>query len=60
MTILRKALDESGMKLKDISVRLGISSVTMSRYVSMARIPNVETAIRIARTLGKSVEELWG
>ena len=45
---------------KEIAAQSGISLMSYKRYEYGDRVPDARTAIRIARTLGTTVEALWG
>ena len=49
-----------GITQRELARRVGISSAAMSAIEREAHMPNVITALRIARELGTTVEELWG
>lgn len=49
-----------GITQRELARRVGISSAAMSAIEREAHMPNVTTAIRIARELKTTVEELWG
>lgn len=49
-----------GITQRELARRVGISSAAMSAIEREAHMPNVITALRIARELRTTVEELWG
>lgn len=49
-----------GITQRELARRVGISSAAMSAIEREAHMPNVITALRIARELCTTVEELWG
>lgn len=49
-----------GVSQRALARRVGISSAAMSAIERGVHVPNVTTAIRIARELKTTVEELWG
>ena len=49
-----------GLTQREIARRVGISSTAMSAIERGTHEPKVSTALRIARELGTTVEELWG
>lgn len=59
MSRLSEAIQESGLKKQTIALQAGITNVMLSEYMKKAR-PRVDRAISIAKTLGKTVEEIWG
>lgn len=48
------------IKQEDLAARVGVSPGTMSAIVQGKTEPRVGVALRIARELGATVEELWG
>ena len=66
MTNLVRATRQAlGFTQEQFAKKANIPLRTYKRYEadtnkSEYRIPNVVTAIKIAKTLGKTVEELWG
>jgi len=59
-TLLKQKILESGLKQDWISKQVGIATNTLSRIVNGKVTPDVKTALKIARVLGTTVEELWG
>ena len=56
---LREEIEYKGMTVKEIAAMSGISSNTLLSYIdSRGYLPNVETAVKIARILDVSVEYL--
>lgn len=56
---LREEIEYKGMLVKEISAAVGISNSTFLSYIdSRGVLPNVETAVKIAKVLGVSVEYL--
>ena len=53
----RKAL---GLTQREVSERIGMSASAYQAYEADRRTPNARLAIRFARALETSVEELWG
>lgn len=49
-----------GVTQREIARRVGISSTAMSTIERGEHVPKVTTALRIARELHTTVEELWG
>lgn len=56
---LEKYMQENNMTIKNFAKSLGISKTSMHTYLNGTAIPNVITAIKIARKLKTSAEELW-
>ncbi len=56
---LREEIEFKGMLVKEVAAAAGISPSTFLSYIDARGVlPNVETAVRIAQTLGVSVEYL--
>lgn len=56
---LRDEIEYKGLLIKEVSAALGISNSTFLSYVDARGVlPNVETAVKIAKYLGVSVEYL--
>lgn len=57
---VKNELDFQGMKLKELSIKTGISRNTLDKYLSniKATKPGVDNAVKIAQALGVSVEYL--
>ena len=56
---LRDEVEYRGLLIKEVSAALGISNSTFLSYVDARGVlPNVETAVKIAKYLGVSVEYL--
>lgn len=48
-----------GMSQRELAALIGTSASSVCEIESGDRLPNVLLAIRIARALGTTVEELW-
>lgn len=48
-----------GLSQRELARRVGVGKTTISEIEGGDRLPNVETAIRIARALETTVEQLW-
>ena len=57
---LRAARERSGKTQKQVAEEVGIPEQVYQRYEYDRNEPRVRTAIRIARALESSVEELFG
>lgn len=57
---LRAARERSGKTQAQVAEEAGIKEHTYQRYEYNKREPGVRTAIRIARALGCTAEELFG
>jgi transcriptional regulator with XRE-family HTH domain len=56
---LKKQLVFTDMQVKELAVRSGVKKETIASYLSIRnQIPSAENAVKIARTLGVSVEFL--
>ena len=56
---LRDEIEWRGLLVKEVSAAVGISNSTFLSYIDARGVlPNVETAVKIARFLGVSVEYL--
>lgn len=56
---LREEMEFKGMLAKEIAAAVGISGSTFLSYIDARGVlPNVETAVKIAKVLGVSVEYL--
>jgi transcriptional regulator with XRE-family HTH domain len=56
---LRKAVKESGLYVKEVSARSGVSKRTIDKWLERESInPRAADLYRVARALGKTVEEL--
>ena len=60
MTNLKRIIDEKGVRQRWLAEQVGVTEVSMSRYVSGGRIPKAPLAIRMADVLGVDVKELYG
>ena len=57
--LLRKKREQKGKTQTDIARVGGVSLRAYQMYESGERVPNVRTAIRIAKVLGTTVEKLF-
>lgn len=57
---LRAARERSGKTQAQVAEESGVSERAYAYYEYEKREPGVRTAIRIARTLGSTVEDLFG
>ena len=58
--MLRAARERSGKTQAQVAKETGVSQLSYQRYEYNTREPSVQTAIRIARVLDSTVEELFG
>ncbi|MBM4762691.1 helix-turn-helix domain-containing protein [Bacillus sp. B15-48] len=59
-TKLEKIIKERGLKKGFIAEKAGLSRSAFSLVCSGKSVPTLLAAIRIARVLNTTVEELWG
>ena len=57
---LKELLDKRGMTQRALAEKLNTTEVTVSRYVSGNRTPNIETTVEIADILNVSINDLVG
>lgn len=57
---LKDLRDYHGISQRELARRIGVGKTTISEIERGGRLPNVLTAIRIARALETTVEEIWG
>jgi DNA-binding XRE family transcriptional regulator len=59
-TNLQRIIKERGLKQAFIAEKADVSPGALSKIVRGESLPTLPVAIRIARVLGETVEELWG
>ena len=57
---LVELMEEKDMSQVELSRLIGTTNVTISRYISGERKPRIEIVVKIAETLGCSVDYLLG
>ena len=57
---LDQARKEKGLTQRELANRVGVTEVSMSRYVNGARVPKGPIVVNIAKALGASVDYLAG
>lgn len=57
---LKDLLDKRGMTQRALAEKLNTTEVSVSRYVSGNRTPNIETTVEIADILNVSLNDLVG
>ena len=57
---LDQARKEKGLTQRELANRVGVTEVSMSRYVNGARVPRGPIVVNIAKALGVSVDYLVG
>ncbi|MBD1379247.1 helix-turn-helix transcriptional regulator [Metabacillus arenae] len=58
-TRLKEVIEERGIMQKFLVDKTGVTTNTMSGYVTGRQIPSVKNAYRIAKVLGVKVEDIW-
>lgn len=56
---VKEAREDKQMKQEVLAYEAGIARSTLSMIETGAHIPKIDTAIRIARALKMTVEDLW-
>lgn len=56
---LREARQEAGLTQAQVAGRLGVARPNVARWESGAQLPRVDTALKLAEAVGKTVEQLW-
>ena len=56
---LKEAREKSGLTQKQVAQAVGIAESAYQRY-EYGRIPSAVTAVRIAKAIGTSVENIYG
>ncbi len=59
-TKLERIIKELGLKKGFVAEKAGISRSAFSLIVTGKSVPTVQAALRIAKVLNKSVEDIWG
>lgn len=59
MRSIREILEAKGMSQRELADKVGITEVTLSRYINGNKVPKAPTAMCIARALGVDVEEIF-
>jgi DNA-binding XRE family transcriptional regulator len=59
VTPIKIRITQLDKKNKELAAHIGLDVTTTSQYVTGKRIPPLEVAIRMARFLDSTVEELW-
>lgn len=60
MTKIGKAIENSGFRKGWIAKQVGIAPGTLSLIIKGDSIPSLKVAIKLAKILNTTVEELWG
>ena len=59
MKEIRRLRKIAGLSVQALSAKAGVSAMSIYRYEQGKRMPDVETAVRIAKALGVSVYDLF-
>lgn len=59
MKSIKEILEAKGMSQRELADKVGITEVTLSRYINGNRVPKAPIAMCIARALGVDVEEIF-
>ncbi|MDN5277920.1 MAG: hypothetical protein PWR01_1885 [Clostridiales bacterium] len=57
---LQELLDERDMTQRELAERIGVTEVTISRYIKGERKPRIDTVGKIAEAFGVSIDYLLG
>ncbi len=57
---LQMLLDENNMSQKELANKVGVTEVTISRYITGERKPRIDIASKIAEVLGTHTDYLMG
>lgn len=57
---ISKMLKQRGMTQRDLAIKIGVTEVTISRYISGERIPKAHTLGNIAKALNTTADNLLG
>lgn len=59
-TRLKKILDDRGISQKDFADRIGVTEVSISRYMTGKRVPRATVIVNMANQLGVTTDYLLG
>ena len=57
---ITKRLNELGMTQRELAATVGVTEITMSRYIRGSRTPNAVVVANIAKALGVTTDYLLG
>ena len=58
MKSIKEILEAKGMSQRELADKVGITEVTLSRYINGNRVPKAPVAMCIARVLGVDISEI--
>jgi putative transcriptional regulator len=56
---LKEIMKDEGRTQKWLAEKVGVSMTTISSIINEKSIPTLPLAMRIAKILGKSIEDIW-
>ena len=59
MNKIKELLEEKGISQRELAEMVGITEVSMSRYINGERTPKAPIAMKIARVLDVNIEDLF-
>ncbi|MDF1511358.1 helix-turn-helix transcriptional regulator [Robertmurraya sp. DFI.2.37] len=60
MTKLQLLIKKRNIKQRELAKQLGISNSALSLIVNGKSVPTLKVALKIARAVNMTVEDLWG
>ena len=57
---IRKIRVAKGLSVKSLAATVGVSAMSIYRYETGHRLPDIDVAFKIAKALGVTVDELIG
>jgi len=60
MTVIGKVIEEEGFRKGWVAKKANIAPGTLSKIISGESEPTLRVALKLAKILNKTVEELWG
>ncbi|MDM5199227.1 helix-turn-helix transcriptional regulator [Fictibacillus enclensis] len=57
--VIKEYLKENGLKSKYVAEKAGVSETTFSHIINNKSLPTLPVAFKIAKVIGKRVDELW-
>lgn len=56
---LKEILEEEGRTQKWLCGKTGVTTTTMTSLVNKKRLPTLPVAYKIAKALGRKIEDIW-